>query len=181
MISNFARRVGSKDKKKRKSKSLIAGISAIGIAGSGYGLGRYVANKPANTAFDKERLRIRKLDNTAKTKLFKEQYEHNIKVTEGVIKNLKRDSETMINPENRKRFKYMSENKAQNFYNNVRNDADRIKKMEGMSTKDSRKRAIEAATKISNKVKNRYGLIGLGIGGAIGAGILVNNKRNKDK
>jgi hypothetical protein len=39
MISNFARRVGDKDKKKRKSKSLIDGISAIGITGSGYGLG----------------------------------------------------------------------------------------------------------------------------------------------
>jgi hypothetical protein len=175
------RTIGSKDKQKRKRKSLIAGISAIGIAGSGYGLGRYAANKPASNAFDKERLRIRKLDNTTKTKLLKDQYERHIKVTEGVIKDLKRDSETMINPENKKRFKYMSENQAQNFYNNVRNDADRIKKMEVMSTKDSRKRAVEAATKISNKVKNKYGLIGLGLGGAIGAGILINNKRNKDK
>jgi hypothetical protein len=110
MISNFARRVGDKDKKKRKSKSLIDGISAIGITGSGYGLGRYLGKKAASNAFNNERLRIRKLDNTAKTKLLKEQYEHNIKVTEGVIKDLKRDSETMINPENRKRFKYMSEN-----------------------------------------------------------------------
>jgi|LakMenE01Jun11ns_1017448.scaffolds.fasta_scaffold6964070_2 hypothetical protein len=51
MISNFARRVGDKDKKKRKSKSLIDGISAIG-AGLGGGLNYYLAKRRQKQALN---------------------------------------------------------------------------------------------------------------------------------